>query len=289
MPEVNYTIIMSFLIIIALAMVAPILYDMHLAYGRNRKRVAIRNLDKSDDDSNGQSQVHGMPGLYRTIMTSGIILILGSVIFYLLTALNANIVTIGSYVTNSSITTTANVTASLTQINHELTQQLTTITTILGGAVASIIGFYFGNRAAESSTKAAGDLAEASEERGKAESLLNVTSAGAAMSSLKVIGTYPAKNQQNVKRSTNIIVTFNEALDPSTLDDTTFDVRKEGSNTTVPGTLKVLPEDDKMIMFDPASDLEPNSTYIVTILKKLRSMKQNELGRDETWSFKTGP
>lgn len=253
-----------------------------------KSKAEVHTRGRATNDSSGRSDVMGMPGLYRTIMTFGIILVLGSVIFYLLTALNANIVTIGSYVASPS-GAMANVTASLTQINHELTQQLTTISTILGGAVASIIGFYFGNRAAESSAKTTGKLTEEAEERGKAESKdgSNKGTAG-GVSPLKVIGAYPAKNQQSVKRSTSILETFDQHIDSATLNNTTFDVRIEGSNTREPGTVRVLPEDERIIMFDPTADLEPN-TYILTISKNLKSVNQNELGHNETWSFKTGP
>jgi hypothetical protein len=153
MVEVNYSLVVSFLIVIAVAMTAPVIYDMHLAY--RRKQTA------ANGESNGNPV--GMPGLYRTIMTIGIILILGSVIFYVLTALNTNIASISGNVDMSNTTAT-----TIIEINRNLTQQLTTISTILGGAIASIIGFYFGNRASESGAKAARTGAELAESAARA-------------------------------------------------------------------------------------------------------------------------
>jgi len=109
-----------------------------------------------------------------------------------------------------------------------------------------------------------------------------------SVSSMTIIGTYPAKNQQNVKRSTSIIVTFSKPIDSATIDNTSFDVRKQGSATGLPGSVKVLPEDEEMAMFDPTNDLEADTIYNVTILKRVRSKDKTELGQDETWFFTTG-
>ena len=69
----DYSLVLSFLIVIALAMIAPVIYDMHLAYKRKQEASNAGGLS----ESNGSPV--GMAGLYRTIMTFGIILILGAV------------------------------------------------------------------------------------------------------------------------------------------------------------------------------------------------------------------
>jgi hypothetical protein len=174
--EVNYSLVVSFLIVIAVAMVAPVIYDMHLAYKRKQQSGAS-SLSEST------AAPAGMPGLYRTIMTFGIILILGAVIFYVLAALNTNIGSINSMGNNMN----NNTATTILQVNRDLTQQLTTISTILGGAIASIIGFYFGNRAAESGAKAAQVGAEVAESAAKAATD-RMTKAGGADTGVKAGG-----------------------------------------------------------------------------------------------------
>jgi hypothetical protein len=94
--------------IIGLVMISPIIIDMVMAY-------------KKKSTENGQAPV-GMHGLYRTLTTFGIILLVGTVIFYILGYLHTN----------------AN--------NLSLDETLKNLSTILGTALATIIAFYFGIR-----------------------------------------------------------------------------------------------------------------------------------------------
>jgi hypothetical protein len=113
MVEVNYSIILNVLIIIAIAMIAPIIIDMYLAYKRKQRSPTTAGDSSIAGESNGNPV--GMPGLYRTIMTFSIILILAGLIFYFMTALTTNIASIN---TNTNMT---NATASVVlQINRDL-------------------------------------------------------------------------------------------------------------------------------------------------------------------------
>jgi hypothetical protein len=160
MAEVNYGIIVNFLIIIAIAMMAPIIIDMYFAYKRKQKSSTGGSATDSSSADSTDNPV-GMPGLYRTIMTFSIILILAGLVFYFMTALSANIASINSNMTNATAT-------AVISVNRDLIQQLTTISTVLGGAVSAIIGFYFGNRASESGAKAARTGAEVAESAAQA-------------------------------------------------------------------------------------------------------------------------
>ena len=78
-----------------------------------------------------------MPDLYRSLMTFGIIVLVGTVVFYLLALITLNI---------------NNPTSPALQ---SLIDVLKSLGTILGTALATIIAFYFGTRATESATEKA--------------------------------------------------------------------------------------------------------------------------------------
>ena len=95
--------------IVAMAMVIPLVIDMIMAYRRNST--------KGSDDM--KHHLIGMPGLYRTLMTFGIVLLTGIVVFYLLFLI--------IYYNNTA-----------------LIETLRNLSTILGTGLATIIAFYFG-------------------------------------------------------------------------------------------------------------------------------------------------
>ena len=97
---------------------------MYLAYSKKPKD----SIDK-------ENRVVGMPGLYRSLMTFGIIVLVGTVIFYLLALI------------------TLNINNSTSPVLQSLIDLLKNLGTILGTALATIIAFYFGMRGAESATK----------------------------------------------------------------------------------------------------------------------------------------
>jgi hypothetical protein len=122
-----------FIIVIFLIIIIPLIFDMYLAY-RNKPK------DSTDKENN---RVVGMPGLYRSLMTFGIIVLVGTVIFYLLALI------------------TLNINNSTSPILQSLIDILKNLGTILGTALATIIAFYFGMRGAESATERAAAAASA--------------------------------------------------------------------------------------------------------------------------------
>jgi YVTN family beta-propeller protein len=79
--------------------------------------------------------------------------------------------------------------------------------------------------------------------------------------------TYPAAAQKEIPKDSQIIVIFNESLDPDTVTDTTFSVNVSGAgNPKVSGTI-ALSRDNFEIIFtpDPDSLMPPNSTIVVTV------------------------
>ena len=122
-------LILYFIFIVAASMVIPLVIDMFLANFRLRKTTGDR----------GYGTPVGMEGLYRTLMTFGIILLLGMVIFYVLWLLTQNI---------------------RNEASQPLLNILQNLSTILGTALATIIAFYFGMRGSATSVETATELAQ---------------------------------------------------------------------------------------------------------------------------------
>jgi Bacterial Ig-like domain len=122
-------LILYFIFIVAAAMVIPLVIDMFLANFRLRQTTGDR----------GSRIPVGMEGLYRTLMTFGIILLLGMVIFYVLWLLTQNI---------------------RNEASQPLLNILQNLSTILGTALATIIAFYFGMRGSAVSAEKATELAQ---------------------------------------------------------------------------------------------------------------------------------
>ena len=130
MAATDYAFSVNSLIIIAVAMAAPIVLDTYFAYKRTKH---------STGEYSGSPV--GMPGLYRATMTLGLILLVAIIVFYIMTLLTTNIANIS----NSNNTNNA-VASAITQINQTLIQMLANLSTILGVVVSILIAFYFGNR-----------------------------------------------------------------------------------------------------------------------------------------------
>jgi hypothetical protein len=98
--------------VVAVFMFIPLVYDMFKTYNR-------------PNQPSGESP--GFPDLARSLMAFGIIIILGILAFHVLVTVTYNVAT---------------------PVNPALVDIIKNLSTILGGAVSAIIGFYFGQRVA---------------------------------------------------------------------------------------------------------------------------------------------
>lgn len=117
---------------------------------------------------------------------------------------------------------------------------------------------------------------------------LGAKSVARSASPLTVIGRYPEHGQRSVKRSTDIVVSFSESLDNTTINALSLSLRKQADGTSVAGEPIVLPHDDKIAVFKPTEDLEANTQYVAYIVMTVQSISKKKLENDETWSFETG-
>jgi hypothetical protein len=217
----------------------------------------------SGTDRESSNRVVGMPDLYRSLMTFGIIVLVGTVIFYLLALITLNI----NDATSPAL--------------QSLIDVLKSLGTILGTALATIIAFYFGTRASESATEKAAAAAA---------TVATVTKAGAAAVEKQppnVLNTIPADGATQVPVSSLISATFSEPMSSPTINENTFTIRRaDDESTMIKGALSLSP-DSKTAIFDPDQDFSPNTKYIAEISTGLKDLAGNALTSTKRWSFTT--
>ncbi|MFW5862378.1 MAG: Ig-like domain-containing protein [Spirochaetota bacterium] len=98
----------------------------------------------------------------------------------------------------------------------------------------------------------------------------------------EVTSTSPAGNATAVSTTSNISVTFNENIDPTTVNSQTFIVDNGGS--TVDGNIAC---NGKTAQFDPIDELQANSTYTVILSTDIRDTNGNRMNSTYSWSFTT--
>jgi hypothetical protein len=231
-----------FIIVIFLIIIIPLVFDMYLAYRKKPK-------DSTEKENN---RVVGMPGLYRSLMTFGIIVLVGTVIFYLLALI------------------TLNINNSTSPILQSLIDILKNLGTILGTALATIIAFYFGMRGAESATeKAAAATKQASEKVPP-----------------KVLNTIPADGATDIPVTSLVSATFSEPMSSPTINANTFTVKKADETTTIIGIVS-LSSDCKTAIFDSIQDFSSNTKYVAAIDIGAEDLAGNALVSAKRWSFTT--
>jgi hypothetical protein len=101
----------------------------------------------------------------------------------------------------------------------------------------------------------------------------------------QVIDTRPMNNVTDIAINTDIAVTFSEDMEPSSISSATFTLTPQGeSDLPVMGTVSV---DGDTAVFDPATDLQYDTTYIATILNTAQDAAGNSVINDFSWMFTT--
>lgn len=118
--------VIVYVTILLVATIVPLVYDM--ALGSKNRHPITREPGYT-------------PGLGRVLLAFGILLALGILVFHVLITLTTNI---------------QSPNPSVQDINKSLIDLVKNISTVLGGAVSAIIGFYFGQRATQQKGSADG-------------------------------------------------------------------------------------------------------------------------------------
>jgi hypothetical protein len=99
----------------------------------------------------------------------------------------------------------------------------------------------------------------------------------------EVVSTDPANGATNVITAKIISAVFNEPMDASTINQTTFKLRQ--GTAVIAGTVTYT---GITATFTPVSVLTANTVYTATISKEVRDPAGNSMIADYTWSFNTG-
>jgi hypothetical protein len=114
------------------------------------------------------------------------------------------------------------------------------------------------------------------------------------MTSPGVTGTSPANNATGVLQGANLIATFSEAMQASTINTTTFRLRKSGTTTNVAAAVSYDPT-TKRATLNPNANLQAGATYVATVTTGAKDLAGNALDQNpsvtgdqqKVWFFKT--
>jgi len=95
-----------------------------------------------------------------------------------------------------------------------------------------------------------------------------------------VISTNPPNNATGVPINQIVTATFNEAMDPKTITETSFTLH----GSLIPGTVTYS---DSTAVFTPTDPLIPNHTYTGRIATTVKDMMGNALQEEYVWTFNT--
>ena len=101
-----------------------------------------------------------------------------------------------------------------------------------------------------------------------------------------IASTLPLNQATFVSLGTLVKATFNEPLDPTTITASTFLLKDSGGNA-VPGTFSYN-SGTSTASLKPTLQLQPLTTYTVTVKGTVADMFGNTMGSDYSWSFTTG-
>lgn len=99
----------------------------------------------------------------------------------------------------------------------------------------------------------------------------------------EVITTSPAYGAVNVVSDKLITATFNEAMDPASINENTFFLTRAG--VRVAG---IVTYSGTTATFSPAGLLHPNTVYTATVKRESKNLMGSYMVKDTTWMFNTG-
>jgi Ice-binding-like/Bacterial Ig-like domain len=116
------------------------------------------------------------------------------------------------------------------------------------------------------------------------DNTFSFTTGTAADNVLPVVNsTDPVNNSTDVPRNKVIAITFSKAMNPSTINTTTFTLMQ--GTTAVPGTVTYY---GTSAAFTPTNILAAGTVYTATVTNGAKDLAGNALATNNIWSFTTG-
>jgi dipeptidyl aminopeptidase/acylaminoacyl peptidase len=111
----------------------------------------------------------------------------------------------------------------------------------------------------------------------------------------KVTSTNPVNTATGVAAGANVIATFSEAMKASTINITTFNLKKSGTSTVLSATVNYNAT-TKQATLNPSANLQSGATYVATVTTGAKDLAGNSLDQNpitagnqaKTWSFRVG-
>jgi len=144
--------------------------------------------------------------------------------------------------------------------------------TIIGTGFTTIIAFYFGSRGSQSAF-----------ENTKKSSPVETTKNRTIPSVLK---TKPFSNAENIHINTDICAKFNESMEATSINKTTFTIVNSKNNEPVDGEISLIEKNTKALF--KTSNLTYSAKYIATIESEVTDIEGNPMMQDKIWVFTTG-
>ncbi len=98
-----------------------------------------------------------------------------------------------------------------------------------------------------------------------------------------IVSTDPYNGQGNVSLNARVRVTFNEAMDPSSITSETFTISGAYGSKMV-GLVKYS---NRTAYFVPFNTFNQNTSYTARVSGQIRDISGNSLGSHYSWSFST--
>ncbi len=98
-----------------------------------------------------------------------------------------------------------------------------------------------------------------------------------------ILSTSPENDETNIARNPVVTVTFSEAMDPLTINTTSFTLKQ--GNANIAGDVEYS---DKTATFSPSGTLSAVDEYTATITTSAKSTTGRALVSNHEWSFTTG-
>ena len=101
-----------------------------------------------------------------------------------------------------------------------------------------------------------------------------------------VVSTVPADGATGVAVAANVTATFSEAMDPATINTTTFSLRLTSGGSALPATVTYNSSNNTATL-DPTANLAEGTSYTATITTGARDSFGNPIAAAKTWTFTT--